>query len=87
MAGTQQIKEVQPGLCGARAEPGKAVVADLRAKPVLGLMPSAGIVERDPRRCRQSRAQHITRFVAETVVLLGQQPLDLSFGDRHADRL
>jgi hypothetical protein len=38
MPGAQQIEEVQPALGRPGAEPGEPVIADLRAKPVRGLM-------------------------------------------------
>ena len=50
-------------------------------------MACAGVVNRYPRRRLQPGAQHVARFVKEVLLLLGQQPLDLSLGDRHADRL
>ena len=45
MTAAQQIEKVQPALRSARAEPGEAVVADLRAEAVLGLMPRTGVVD------------------------------------------
>lgn len=48
MAGAQQLKEVEPGLAGGRGEPGKAVVADLGAEAVRGLVARPGIVDRHP---------------------------------------
>ena len=47
MSGARQIEEVQPALRCARAEPGKAVIADPRAKPVPGLVPGTGISAAD----------------------------------------
>jgi hypothetical protein len=50
-------------------------------------MPCAGVIHRYPSRCLQSRSQHVTGFVEEAILLLGQQPLNLSLGDRQAHRL
>jgi hypothetical protein len=46
MSGTQQIEEVQPALGGSRAEPGEAVVADLRVKAVFGFMVGPALLSR-----------------------------------------
>jgi hypothetical protein len=87
VAGAEQVEEVQPALRRPRAEPGKPLIADLRAKAVRRFMPRAGVVHRYPRRRLQSGAQHVPRFGHEVILLVGQQPLDLTFGDRQADRL
>jgi len=48
VAGPQEIKEVQPALRRACAEPGEVVIADLRAEAVGRLVPRAGVVDRNP---------------------------------------
>ena len=58
MPDTQQIEEVQPALARPRGEPGKVVVADLRAEAVLAGVTRTGVVHRDPRRRLQAGAQH-----------------------------
>src|ERR1700739_4496067 len=63
------------------------LIADLRAVAVQGLMSRAGVVDRYPRRGLQAGAQHVTVFSKEVVLAFGQQPLDLTLGDRHANRL
>ena len=50
-------------------------------------MPCAGVIHRYPGRCLQSGAQHVPRFGEESILPFCQQPLDLTFGDRQADRL
>src|SRR5262245_19280765 len=52
----QQVQEIQPALGGGGAEPGKMRVADLSAGAVAPLVPSAGVVGRDPGRSLQARA-------------------------------
>ena len=47
MAGTQQVEEVEPALRTGGAEPGEAVIADLRAEAILGLVPGTGVVDAD----------------------------------------
>jgi hypothetical protein len=43
MAGAQQFQEIEPALRAGGAEPGEAVVADLRAVPVPGLVAGPGV--------------------------------------------
>jgi hypothetical protein len=50
-------------------------------------MPRTRVIDRYPRRRLQPGAQHLARFVEKALLLLSQQPLDLSLGDRHADRV
>jgi hypothetical protein len=87
MAGTQQVEEVQPALARRRAEPGEAVVADLRADTVGALVAGAGVVHRDPGGGLQPGAQHIAGFGEEAIMVGDQQAHDLSLGDADADRL
>jgi hypothetical protein len=49
---------------------------------LFGFMSCAGVIYRYPGRCSQSGAQHVGGFVEEAIMFLGQQPLDLAFGDR-----
>src|SRR5262245_30348627 len=46
--GTQQVKEVQPALAASCAEPGEAVIADLRAEAVVAGVPCAGVIDGEP---------------------------------------
>jgi hypothetical protein len=87
MAGAQQIKEIQPALRWPCAEPSETIIADLRAETVRRFMPCAGVIHRYPRRCLQSRSQHIAGFAKEAIMLVCQQPLDLTLRDRQTNRL
>ena len=73
VAGAEQIEEVQPALRGPRAEPGEPLIADLRAKPVLPGMPRAGVVNCDPGRCFQPRAQNLVGFGDQPLMVFIQQ--------------
>ncbi len=53
------VEKVQSDLRRSRAEPGKPLIADLRAKPVLPGMARTGVVNADPGRGFQPRAQNI----------------------------
>lgn len=86
MAGTEQFKEVQPAFGCACAKPGEPVIADLRAKAVLGLVPRTGVVDRDIRRCLQPRPQNILRFRDETCLIPVQQADQMPFRDRNPKR-
>ena len=86
MAGVQQAKEIQPAFRFRRAEGGEVVIADLCANAIPGLMPRAGIVNRDPLRRSQSGVQNLPVPGEERVLLLGERPLYLPFGDRYPDR-
>src|SRR5437764_15465004 len=57
MAGTQQVEEVQTTLAASRAEPGERVIADLRTDGVRATVARTGVVDADPLRRLQSRAQ------------------------------
>ena len=83
VSGAQQIEEVQPALRGPRAKPGEPFIADLRAKPVLPGMTRTGVVDADPGRCFQSRAQNILGFGNEPLVLVVQQANQLSLPSKH----
>src|SRR5260370_4658610 len=48
MAGAQQFEKVEPALRAGRAEPGKAVVANMRAEPVPRLVARPRAAYRDP---------------------------------------
>ena len=86
MTGAKQFEEIQPAFGCTGAEPGESVIADLRAETVTGLMPCACVVNRNVRRCLQSGAQNILRFGGELLLLIGQETLELTLRDRHADR-
>src|SRR5271157_4555602 len=47
--GPQQLKEIEPALRGRGCKKGEAIIADMGAKAVPGLMPGSRIVNRDPR--------------------------------------
>ena len=85
MAGAQQVEEIEPALRAGGAEPGEAVVADLRAEAVRRLVARAGVVDRDPGRRLKAGAQHVARLVEEAVLAADQQPHDLPLGDLDAD--
>src|SRR5881392_4007907 len=48
--GAKQIKEIQPALVGPCAEPGEAVITDLRAEAVVTGVPRAGVIDSNPGR-------------------------------------
>jgi hypothetical protein len=50
-------------------------------------MACARVIDRYPGRRLQAGAQNVARFVEEVILFVGQQPLDLSLGDRHANRM
>jgi hypothetical protein len=81
------IKKVQSALALGGAEPGKAIVADLRAEAVAGLVPRAGVVHRDPAGGLQPGPQHLTGFAAEVLRFVDQQPHHLPFRDADTDRV
>ena len=87
MAGAQQIEEVQAALAAGRAEPGEAVIADLRAESVAGFVPRAGVVDGNPVGGFQAGAQHVAGFAAERILPGDQQAHHLPLGDADADRL
>ena len=62
-------------------------VADLGAEAVRGLVTSAGVIDRNPARMRQTGAQYITGLVEEAVMIGDQQAHELAFGDDDAKRL
>ena len=70
----QQVKEVQSALALGGAEPGKGIVADLRAEAVAGFVPCPGVIHRDPAGALQPGAQHIARFGEEVLLIAHQQP-------------
>jgi hypothetical protein len=81
MAGTQQLEEVQPALAARRAEPGEAVVADVRADPVGAAVARAGVVHRDPGGGLQPRPQHLPGLGEEVVLPADQQAHHLTLAD------
>ena len=86
MTGAEQIEAVQPVLRGPRAEPGKPLIADLRTKPVLPGMARAGIINADPGRRLQPRAQNSLGLGNEVSVVLVRQANQLPLGDRDPHR-
>lgn len=84
VAGAQQIEEVVPALRTGRSEPGEMVVADMGAKAVLCLVACAGIVDPQPGRTAQARAQYVAALVEKSVLPGGQQPHHLPLRDRDA---
>jgi len=58
VAGVEQVQEVQPALRARGDERRELVIADLRGDEVLGLVPCAGVVDRNPR-CVGRRRQVI----------------------------
>ena len=68
VAGTQQVEEVQPALAARRAEPGEAVVADLRADGIDTTMARTGVVHRDPVGRFQASAQHLAGLRQKVVL-------------------
>jgi len=86
MPGAEQVEEIQPALRGPRAEPGEPLVADLCAKPVLPGMACTGIVDADPGRCFQPRAQDIPGFGDQPLMVFVQQPNQLPLRDRNPHR-
>ncbi len=87
MACTQQVEEVQTTLAARRAEPGERVVADLRTDGVRAAVARTGVVDADPLRCLQSRAQHLAGLRQKIVLLINQQTHHLALGDADPDRL
>ena len=81
VAGPQQLEEVQPALAARRAEPGEAVVADLRADAVGAAVARAGVVHRDPRGGLQPHPQHLPGLGKEVVLPGDQQAHHLTLAD------
>ena len=81
VSGTQQLEEIQSALAGPRAEPGEAVVADLRAEAILPGMPRAGIVHRDPAGVRNPARNTSCGFRKKFVLTIDQQPHHLPLRD------
>ena len=81
VAGPQQLEEVQPALAGRRAEPGEAVVADLRADAVDAAVARAGVVHRDPGAVCQPHPQHLPGLGKEVVLPGDQQAHHLTLAD------
>src|SRR5260370_32870804 len=86
MAGGRRLEKVEPALRAGRAEPGKAVVANMRAEPVCRFVARPGVVDRDPGGTGQPRAQYLARLAEETPLAADQQPHYLPLGDFDADR-
>src|SRR5215472_10300663 len=83
--GTQQVKEVQPALAASCAEPGEAVVADLRAEAVVPGVPRTGVVNGDPCRPLQAGTQHIAALGEKAVLSIDQQTHHLTLRDAEPD--
>ena len=79
--GPKQLKKIQPALRTRGCKKGEAVIADMSAKAVLGLMPGARIVNGKPGSRSKPFAQHLDVFLEESVLLAAQQPHDLPLGD------
>src|SRR5271163_1108774 len=76
VTGTQQVEEVQATLAASGAEPGEAVVADLRADGVGAAVAGTGVVDRDPGCRLQTGAQHRAGLRQEVVLPVDQQAHD-----------
>ena len=57
------------------------------AKAVLGLVPCASVIDRDPGRRAKACAQHLRGFGEEGVLRAAEQPHDLPLGDIDAQIL
>ena len=62
-------------------------ISDLGAEAVLGLVASAGIIDRNPFGARKTGAEHIARLNEEAVLAGNQQADNLSLGDDDAQCL
>src|ERR1700759_402138 len=84
-ASAQQVQEIEPALRAGRAEPSKAVIADVRAGAVLRLVAGVGVVDRDPGSIGEAGAEHVLRFGPEATLAVDQEPyyLTLQHGDAH----
>jgi hypothetical protein len=82
--GAQQVEEVQSALASRRAEP--VVVANLRADAVGAFVAGTSVVHCDPTGRLQTRAQHITCFGQECILVGDQHTHDLPLGDVHTNR-
>ena len=56
----------------------------MRAIGVLGLVPCASVIDRDPGRGAKTCAQHFASFFEEGVLTFVEQPHDLPLGDADA---
>jgi hypothetical protein len=83
--GAQQIEEVQPALARPGAEPGKFVIADLRAEAVPARVTRARVVHGDPGGRLQACPQNVTVLGQEPILSGDQQAHHLSLGDGDAD--
>jgi len=54
IAGAQQLEKIGPTFGERGREKGEASIADLGGDAVLALMPSTGVIDRDPRSARQT---------------------------------
>lgn len=86
VAGTQQIKEVQPALAGAGAEPGEVVVADLGADAIGRFVACAGIIYAHPGGSGQASPPHILGFGEEAALPGDEQAHHLPARDVEPDR-
>ena len=85
VAGPQQRKKVQPALRKRRPEPGKAVIADLRANAVRRLVPRSGVIDRDPSRRLHTGPQNVARLGHKPVLAPAPKPHHLAVRDVHPD--
>ena len=85
VAGVEQVQEVQPALRARGDERRELVIADLRGDEVLGLVPCAGVVDRNPRCGFEARAQHLARLVEEGILAFDQQSHELALRDDDAE--
>ena len=85
VTGAQAVEEVGAGLRQAGAEGGEPAVADLSRHAVAPGMTRPGVVDTNPGRARQARAQHLPILGHECAKPAGQQPHHLPLGDGDAD--
>jgi hypothetical protein len=81
VAGVEQLQEVEPALRARGRERRELVVADLGAYAVLRLVPCPGVIDGDPRRGVEARAQDIARLVQKGVLAVDQQSHELALRD------
>jgi hypothetical protein len=81
MAGAQAVQKVQAAFRLRRLERGEEVIADLGADAVAALVARAGVIDADPVRRRQPRAQHVARLVEKIILAGDEKPDELTLGD------
>lgn len=80
--GPQQFEKIEPALRAGGCKKGEAIVADMGAKAVLGLMPCPSIVNGQPGCRGKACAQH-----PRELRRAAEQPHDLPLGDIDAQIL